>query len=213
MQLRRCQSIPQRHEWRSQPDSSPTSPPSSFPASTHLRRYSANVGPPRTPPPTRPLPRVPNLSTAAPIADTEVYFARTNRTLTSSGSRALQRSASTNTLARMPKLSTSSSTETLSDVSVAEPKPFSMRTLSKALKLAKVAVKLDTDENNFEAITAYRQSITLLGEVLQQLGKGKDEAQEEEVKRLKRIVSAFSNQIYHSLTSIHTYSKKHTSIE
>jgi len=90
----------------------------------------------------------------------------------------------------MPQLSTSSSTETLSDVSVAEPKPFSLRTLSRALILAKVAVKLDTDKNNDEAITAYRQSITLLGEVLQQLGKGEDEAQEEEVKRLKHIVSA-----------------------
>ena len=63
--------------------------------------------------------------------------------------------------------------------------------LTKALILAKEAVTWDTNNKISEALAAYDQSTTLIGEVLQQLSQGESDRQREEYQRLKRIVSAF----------------------
>jgi len=63
--------------------------------------------------------------------------------------------------------------------------------LTKALILAKEAVTWDTNNKISEALAAYDQSTTLIGEVLQQLSQGGSDRQREEYRRLKSIVSAF----------------------
>jgi hypothetical protein len=87
-----------------------------------------------------------------------------------------------------------------------EPRPSSRRALTKALELAREAVKLDsTNDDPYGAVMAYSRSVALLSEVMERVKKGEDStethrrrnarrrsvvAQEEEVRRLKTIVSA-----------------------
>lgn len=84
-------------------------------------------------------------------------------------------------------------------------RPSSRRALTRALELAKEAVKLDSTNNDpYGAIQAYGQSVALLNEVMERVMRGEDSterrngrrrsivAQEEEVRRLRSIVSALS---------------------
>lgn len=85
-----------------------------------------------------------------------------------------------------------------------DPRPSSRRALTKALELAREAVKLDSTNNDpYGAVVAYGRSVTLLSEVMERVMRGEDTtdgrrkngrrrsvvAQEEEVRRLKSIVS------------------------
>lgn len=86
-----------------------------------------------------------------------------------------------------------------------EPRPSSRRALTKALELAREAVKLDsTNDDPYGAVLAYGKSVALLSEVMERVMRGEDStevprkkngrrrsvvAQEEEVRRLKSIVS------------------------
>jgi hypothetical protein len=88
----------------------------------------------------------------------------------------------------------------------AEAKPSSRRALTKALELAREAVKLDsTNDDPYAAVMAYGRSVALLSEVMERVRRGEDStetrkktngrrrsvvAQEEEVRRLKSIVSS-----------------------
>jgi hypothetical protein len=88
---------------------------------------------------------------------------------------------------------------------VAESRPSSRRALTRALELAREAVKLDSTNNDpFGAVIAYGRSVALLSEVMERVRRGEDSteshrkrngrrrsvvAQEEEVRRLKSIVS------------------------
>ena len=88
--------------------------------------------------------------------------------------------------------------------STSQTRPSSRRVLTRALELAREAVKLDsTNDDPRGAIKAYGQSVTLLNEVMERVMRGEDTgehrrkngrrrsivAQEEEVRRLKSIVS------------------------
>lgn len=93
-------------------------------------------------------------------------------------------------------------------------RPSSRRALTKALELAREAVKLDsTNDDPRGAIEAYGRSVALLNEVMERVMRGEDTgehrrkngrrrsivAQEEEVRRLKSIVCVFkvtSNSIF-----------------
>jgi hypothetical protein len=95
----------------------------------------------------------------------------------------------------------------------AESRPSSRRALTKALELAREAVKLDsTNDDPYAAVMAYGRSVALLSEVMERVRRGEDSteshkrrngrrrsvvAQEEEVRRLKSIVSVY--QTYLSL--------------
>jgi hypothetical protein len=83
-------------------------------------------------------------------------------------------------------------------------RPSSRRTLTRALELAREAVKLDsTNDDPHGAIVAYGRSVALLKEVMERVRRGEDSsegrrrngrrrsvvAQEEEIRRLKSIVS------------------------
>jgi hypothetical protein len=85
-----------------------------------------------------------------------------------------------------------------------ESRPSSRRALTRALELAREAVKLDsTNDDPYGAVMAYGRSVALLSEVMERVRRGEDSteprrrngrrrsvvAQEEEVKRLKTIVS------------------------
>ncbi len=86
-----------------------------------------------------------------------------------------------------------------------EPRPSSRRALTKALELAREAVKLDsTNDDPYGAVIAYGKSVALLSDVMERVMRGEDSteshrrkngrrrsvvAQEEEVRRLKSIVS------------------------
>lgn len=90
----------------------------------------------------------------------------------------------------------------------AEARPSSRRALTKALELAREAVKLDsTNDDPYAAVMAYGRSVALLSEVMERVRRGEDStetrtrrngrrrsvvAQEEEVRRLKSIVSVRS---------------------
>jgi hypothetical protein len=87
----------------------------------------------------------------------------------------------------------------------AETRPSSRRALTRALELAREAVKLDsTNDDPYAAVMAYGRSVALLSEVMERVRRGEDStetrrrnngrrrsvvAQEEEVRRLKSIVS------------------------
>jgi hypothetical protein len=87
-----------------------------------------------------------------------------------------------------------------------EAKPSSRRALTKALALAREAVRLDsTNDDPYAAVMAYGRSVALLSEVMERVRRGEDStetgkkhngrrrsvvAQEEEVRRLKSIVSS-----------------------
>jgi hypothetical protein len=90
-----------------------------------------------------------------------------------------------------------------------QPRPSSRRALTEALELAREAVQLDTTNNDpHGAVVAYGRSVALLSEVMERVRRGEDTAeaphrrrngrrrsvvaQEEEVRRLKSIVSYFS---------------------
>lgn len=89
-----------------------------------------------------------------------------------------------------------------------EPRPSSRRALTKALELAREAVKLDsTNDDPYGAVLAYGKSVSLLSEVMERVMRGEDSteshrkkngrrrsvvAQEEEVRRLKSIVSVLN---------------------
>lgn len=83
-------------------------------------------------------------------------------------------------------------------------RPSSRRALTKALELAREAVKLDaTNDDPYGAVAAYGKSVALLSKVMERVMSGEDStdsirrrggrrrsvvAQEEEVRRLKAIV-------------------------
>jgi len=84
-------------------------------------------------------------------------------------------------------------------------RPSSRRALTRALELAREAVKLDsTNDDPYAAVIAYGRSVALLSEVMERVRRGEDSteirrhngrrrsvvAQEEEVRRLKSIVSS-----------------------
>ncbi|KAF9821894.1 hypothetical protein IEO21_00324 [Rhodonia placenta] len=86
-----------------------------------------------------------------------------------------------------------------------ETRPSSRRALTRALELAREAVRLDsTNDDPYGAVIAYGQSVALLSEVMERVMRGEDSteshrkqngrrrsvvAQEEEVRRLKSIHS------------------------
>ena len=87
-------------------------------------------------------------------------------------------------------------------------RPSSRRALTKALELAREAVKLDsTNDDPYGAVIAYGKSVALLSKVMERVINGEDSnesvrrkggrrrsvvAQEEEVRRLKAIVRLIS---------------------
>ena len=86
-----------------------------------------------------------------------------------------------------------------------ERRPSSRSALTKALELARQAVQLDSrNDDPHGAVLAYSKSVALLSEVMERVMRGEDSseshrrggrrrsvvAQEEEVKRLKSIVSS-----------------------
>jgi hypothetical protein len=77
-------------------------------------------------------------------------------------------------------------------------RPSSLRTLTRALKLAREAVQIDsTNDDPVAAVSAYAQTVSLLNEVMERVENGGDStgshagisAREREVERLKNIVS------------------------
>ena len=90
-----------------------------------------------------------------------------------------------------------------------ERRPSSRRALTRALELAREAVRLDsTNDDPYAAVVAYGKSVALLSEVMERVIRGEDSteshrrrngrrrsvvAQEEEVRRLRSIVSCLSN--------------------
>ena len=98
----------------------------------------------------------------------------------------------------------------------------SRRALIRALELAQQAVQLDSDaEDPYAAVVAYSQSVRLLGEVMDRvmIGEGTENtssrsssaplnAREEEVRRLRSIVSTLILSLPHRLTCL--FSTIHT---
>ncbi|GJE85974.1 hypothetical protein PsYK624_020540 [Phanerochaete sordida] len=91
-----------------------------------------------------------------------------------------------------------------------EPRPpSSRRALTKALELAREAVKLDsTNDDPYGAVIAYGKSVSLLSEVMERVMRGEDSterrrngrrrsvvAQEEEVRRLKSIHDTYADRM------------------
>ena len=88
-----------------------------------------------------------------------------------------------------------------------ERRPSSRRALTRALELAREAVRLDsTNDDPYAAVVAYGRSVALLSEVMERVVRGDSDsskrkngrrrsvvAQEEEVKRLRTIVGILSN--------------------
>ncbi|KDQ63840.1 hypothetical protein JAAARDRAFT_29888 [Jaapia argillacea MUCL 33604] len=91
------------------------------------------------------------------------------------------------------------------------PRPSSRRALTRALELAREAVKLDsTNDDPHGAIIAYGKSVALLNEVMERVMRGEDSteshrrrngrrrsvvAQEEEVRRLKSIHDTYADRM------------------
>ncbi|PCH33485.1 hypothetical protein WOLCODRAFT_160098 [Wolfiporia cocos MD-104 SS10] len=90
-----------------------------------------------------------------------------------------------------------------------ESRPSSRRALTKALELAREAVRLDsTNDDPYGAVVAYGQSVALLSEVMERVMRGEDSteshrrgrrrsvvAQEEEVRRLKSIHDTYADRM------------------
>ncbi|KAI0702486.1 hypothetical protein BC835DRAFT_1411039 [Cytidiella melzeri] len=92
-----------------------------------------------------------------------------------------------------------------------EQRPSSRRALTKALELAREAVKLDsTNDDPYGAVQAYARSVALLSEVMERVMRGEDSteshrrtngrrrsvvAQEEEVRRLKSIHDTYADRM------------------
>ncbi|KAI0932403.1 hypothetical protein AcW2_001045 [Taiwanofungus camphoratus] len=92
-----------------------------------------------------------------------------------------------------------------------ESRPSSRRALTRALELAREAVKLDsTNDDPYGAVVAYSQSVALLSEVMERVMRGEDStesrrrqngrrrsvvAQEEEVRRLKSIHDTYADRM------------------
>ncbi|KAH9946835.1 hypothetical protein B0H21DRAFT_384921 [Amylocystis lapponica] len=94
--------------------------------------------------------------------------------------------------------------------SSSESRPSSRRALTKALELAREAVKLDTDEDHYAAVLAYGRSVSLLSEVMERVMRGEAApdshrrqngrrrsivAQEEEVRRLRAIHDTYAERM------------------
>ncbi|KAI0274903.1 hypothetical protein BC834DRAFT_850194 [Gloeopeniophorella convolvens] len=91
------------------------------------------------------------------------------------------------------------------------PRPSSRRALTKALELAREAVKLDsTNDDPYGAVLAYGKSVALLSKVMERVMRGEDStessrrkggrrrsvvAQEEEVRRLKAIHDTYADRM------------------
>lgn len=103
-----------------------------------------------------------------------------------------------------------------------ERKPSSRRALTRALELAREAVRLDsTNDDPYAAVAAYGRSVSLLSEVMERVMRGEDTteshkkrngrrrsvvAQEEEVRRLRSIVGRLActrDRILIALTARH----------
>ncbi|KAI0348695.1 hypothetical protein BDW22DRAFT_1341710 [Trametopsis cervina] len=98
-----------------------------------------------------------------------------------------------------------------SGVRSSEQRPSSRRALTKALELAREAVKLDsTNDDPYGAVIAYGKSVALLSEVMERVMRGEDTteshrrkngrrrsvvAQEEEVRRLKSIHDTYADRM------------------
>ena len=103
-------------------------------------------------------------------------------------------------------------------------RPSSRRALTKALELAREAVKLDsTNDDPFGAVVAYGKSVALLSKVMERVMSGEDStdsirrrggrrrsvvAQEEEVRRLKAIVCLTRRRTF-TFRSSHEFSSQH----
>ncbi|TBU35076.1 hypothetical protein BD311DRAFT_202232 [Dichomitus squalens] len=97
------------------------------------------------------------------------------------------------------------------DQRATQPRPSSRRALTKALELAREAVKLDsTNDDPYGAVMAYAKSVALLSEVMERVMRGEDStetsrrrngrrrsvvAQEEEVRRLKSIHDTYADRM------------------
>ncbi|KAI0321099.1 hypothetical protein OF83DRAFT_1051754 [Amylostereum chailletii] len=93
----------------------------------------------------------------------------------------------------------------------AEPRPSSRRALTRALELAREAVKLDSNNDDpHGAVIAYGKSVALLSKVMERVMRGEDStesnrkrsgrrrsvvAQEEEVRRLKAIHDTYADRM------------------
>ena len=93
-----------------------------------------------------------------------------------------------------------------------ERRPSSRRALTRALELAREAVRLDsTNDDPYAAVVAYGRSVALLSEVMERVIRGEDNsdsnkkrngrrrsvvAQEEEVRRLRSIVGLHIFQLH-----------------
>ncbi|KAI0308056.1 hypothetical protein B0F90DRAFT_110822 [Multifurca ochricompacta] len=98
-----------------------------------------------------------------------------------------------------------------SQPSTERPRPSSRRALTKALELAREAVKLDsTNDDPHGAVVAYGKSVALLSKVMERVMSGEDShdsvrrrggrrrsvvAQEEEVRRLKAIHDTYADRM------------------
>jgi hypothetical protein len=224
------------HNWRSHtPSNPPPSAFSTTSNSPQRRRSAATNVPPPAPPPNQPIPRIPADTLLSPISDTVQYFPQVDRAYSHQHSSAYITSLQPRVQSiSTTQPSASSSSDTLSDAPPRpmlqisssrvtshhhppvpdrlllppsdHPRPSSRRTLTRALELAKEAVKLDSTNNDpFGAVIAYGRSVALLSEVMERVRRGEDSAesphrrrngrrrsvvaQEEEVRRLKSIVN------------------------
>ncbi|KZT74784.1 hypothetical protein DAEQUDRAFT_700825 [Daedalea quercina L-15889] len=99
-----------------------------------------------------------------------------------------------------------------------ESRPSSRRALTKALELAREAVRLDSSNDDpYAAVVAYGQSVALLSQVMERVMRGEDSteshrkqgrrrsvvAQEEEVRRLKSIHDTYADRM-NILSSIYS---------
>ncbi|KAI0757168.1 hypothetical protein C8Q80DRAFT_1090537 [Daedaleopsis nitida] len=100
---------------------------------------------------------------------------------------------------------------TMEHRSSGQSRPSSRRALTKALELAREAVRLDsTNDDPYGAVMAYAKSVALLSEVMERVMRGEDStetsrrrngrrrsvvAQEEEVRRLKSIHDTYADRM------------------
>ena len=99
-----------------------------------------------------------------------------------------------------------------------ERRPSSRRALTRALELAREAVRLDsTNDDPYAAVVAYGRSVALLSEVMERVMRGEESteshkrkngrrrsvvAQEEEVRRLRSIVRSQTSHLFCRITDM-----------